>query len=682
MDSLRGKLTFSIANTAAVLVALYIAFARDLERPYWAMFTVFIIAKPVSGIVRSKAVYRLAGSVIGAAVSVFLIPPLVHAPTLLCLAISAWVGGCLYVALLDRTPRSYAFMLAGYTATIVGLSVVNTPEAIFDTAVSRIEEISLGILCGSLAHSLFFPTSIATILNEQIERTIRNCGKGLVEALARQTPDVDAQSQQRLATSVIELHLLYTHVAYDTSDVPRSAAVMRMLQDRLAMLLPSLSNAQAALEKLRAAGGPRAPLVALLKSLSAWAQSVARQGVSSNTASPAYTDVKAQVAALPTHDASKPESRWQDLLEQTVITNLADVAAALEESRQLAFALKNPEAPMPQLETERPSGGGRALHRDRGLALLSACAAAGATLLGCLLWIAGSWPEGAVAAQFAAIGCSLFATFDDPAKVIKAAIIGVLVSLVFGAAYEFAIIPRIDGFASLALVLSPMLLLFSFMQTSEKLEGAALVLAIGFSGSLALQTTYKADFAAFINSNAAEIAGLLLALVTNLLFRTIEPVWNARRISRAGWHAVSQLALERRIDLKAWMLQMLDRLGLVATRLTGAPAGTRQNIDGLRDMRVGLNLAALRAACGSDNSSARPSLKPVLDVVAQTYEAWRRNQTPPRAEIAAHSIDAGICALSSQARSSERTRGLIALTSLRLDFAPTLAVDAPLTPTL
>src|SRR5882762_161040 len=100
MDSLFRKGAFAIANTAAVLTALYIAFARDLDRPYWALFTVFIVAQPLSGAVRSKAVYRLFGTFSGAAMALFLVPPLVQSPVLLCLAMAVWVGICLYVALL------------------------------------------------------------------------------------------------------------------------------------------------------------------------------------------------------------------------------------------------------------------------------------------------------------------------------------------------------------------------------------------------------------------------------------------------------------------------------------------------------------------------------------------------------------------------------------------------------
>ena len=59
---LTGKtVAFVLANTAAVLMALYIAFASDLERPYWAMYTVFIVANPLTGAVRSKAVFRGGG---------------------------------------------------------------------------------------------------------------------------------------------------------------------------------------------------------------------------------------------------------------------------------------------------------------------------------------------------------------------------------------------------------------------------------------------------------------------------------------------------------------------------------------------------------------------------------------------------------------------------------------------
>ena len=74
------KLTYCIANVAAILAALYISLWLDLDRPYWAMFTVFIVSKPISGAVRAKGLYRLVGTMVGATMSVLMVPPLVQAP--------------------------------------------------------------------------------------------------------------------------------------------------------------------------------------------------------------------------------------------------------------------------------------------------------------------------------------------------------------------------------------------------------------------------------------------------------------------------------------------------------------------------------------------------------------------------------------------------------------------------
>src|SRR6204780_927681 len=168
-------LAFVLANTVAVLAALYLSFASNLERPYWSMFTVFVVAKPIAGAGRSKAVFRIIGTLIGAGLSLLMIPPLVQAPVLLCTATSLWIAVCVYLALLDRRPRSYAFLLAGYTTTIVALAVVNAPETIFDTSIARVEEISLGLVCAAVAHSVIFPQSILDELLERADRALRKC---------------------------------------------------------------------------------------------------------------------------------------------------------------------------------------------------------------------------------------------------------------------------------------------------------------------------------------------------------------------------------------------------------------------------------------------------------------------------------------------------------------------------
>jgi uncharacterized membrane protein YccC len=659
-----GKtVAFVLANTAAVLMALYIAFACDLERPYWAMFTVFIVANPLTGAVRSKTAFRLLGTVTGAAMALLLIPPLIDAPVLLSLAISLWIGLCLYISLQDRRPHSYAFVLAGYTAAIVGFSVVNTPNAIFDTAVARVEEISVGLVCGAVAHSVIFPQSVLEGLSERIDRTLRRCRTWITEALAT-AQSTDLEAQQQLSKLVSDLYVLYEHVTFETSDVPRNASVVRALQDRLALILPRLSSVQGALAALSSAGPLTASTLQAIEAVSQWARTTpgAHGAVPSDTES----EVRGALARLTAE--SEDGTDWSLLLQRTIATQLGELLTELSDAVRLADALKNPYAtstPGPRLEP--PSR--RTLPADRGLALLSAFAATAATLIACALWIEGSWPEGAVAAQFAAIGCSLFATLDNPPKGLFVGIIGVLLALPVAAVYEFAIFPRIDGFASLALVLTPMLLLFSWMQASERLAVMGFLLAVSFAGGLALQESYRPDFAAFINTNTAEIAGLAIAAVVSLLLSTIDPVWNAARISRAGWHEVARLAERPTSDIRHWTLRMFDRLGLALQRLLAAKRKdlVRSRIDGLRDLRVGINLATLQRSSEALPAVARQSMNPVLNAVADAYLGLARGK-PLVGAGSERAIDQGLTVLGAQAPTRTVEDAVTALVGLRLDL--------------
>jgi uncharacterized membrane protein YccC len=443
---------------------------------------------------------------------------------------------------------------------------------------------------------------------------------------------------------------------------------MRILQDRLALLLPRVSGIQKSVAALAASGQVPDPLVKALETTSHWLRC---GGTTEPVCSSAcHRAVPVELTAATADSLRIIPLDWRGLLEQSAITNLRELVAAFSDDKVIASALANDQAKLPaHLEGEVAAAGRRPLHRDHGLALLSAFAAAGATLLACLLWIEGSWPEGAVAAQFAAIGCSLAATLDDPAKFIRAAIIGILLALPFAALYEFAILPRMDGFVSLAAVLLPAILLFSLMQASKRLGGAGLILAVAFSGGLALQTTYQADFAAFVNSNSAEIVGLLVAVAMNLVFRTIDPAWNALRISKFGWKAVSRLATDRKVDLRAWTIEMFDRLGLVTSRMSavGQANLAREDIDGLRDLRVGLNVGTVREVGGQLGAASRAALQGVLSTVSSAYSSGLRDRGQTRIEEA---IDQGIKSLGAEAPSRAMLDGLAALIGLRLDLAP------------
>ena len=170
----------------ATILAMFVAFSLDLKSPAWAMATVYLTSQPLSGVLRAKAVYRAIGTFIGGAAMVAIVPNLVNAPELTTLAVILWVAVCVFVSLLDRTPRSYMFVLSGYTAALIGFPSVLAPGTVFDTAVSRVEEITLGVVCAAIVHSLIFPKSALSAFGEKLRSTMAEARRWLADGLVKQ----------------------------------------------------------------------------------------------------------------------------------------------------------------------------------------------------------------------------------------------------------------------------------------------------------------------------------------------------------------------------------------------------------------------------------------------------------------------------------------------------------------
>jgi uncharacterized membrane protein YccC len=594
-------------------------------------------------------------------VSVFLVPPLVQTPVLLSLAVSLWIGLCLFCALQDRTPRSYAFLLAGYSVAIVGLSTVNSPTSIFDVAVSRLEEIMIGIICASIAHSVFFPRNVGDVLRSKAEAAIAQTARVALKAIDPDPVPPSTGDVATLGSAMTDIAALYAQIDHETSDVPRLPGIMTALLDRLAVALPRASLVCRSLVVLKQEGPISERLRAMLGDASVTLRSLARGEA---PASRVYASV-----SIPAPEAVGKRSLEAASLEVLVMRHATMLVKALVESKELARALNDWDAAA-QVSALASHRAQRLFYRDQTLAVLSAVSATAATLVACALWIETSWPEGFVAAQFAAICCSLFATFDAPSKPIFEAVLGIIVALPIAALYEFAILPGIDGFESLALVLTPVLLLFSYLQTFERLEDAAMVLAVGFSGALALQESFASDFASFVNANLAEIVGPLIAAAMLIVFRTIEPVWNAHRILKSGWIVIAELARSRSSDLTAWVLPMFDRAGQAAMRLAAGDPNVAQ-ADVLAGLRIGLNLTDLRRSEGVLPTATDLRIDNALSELGSLDPDTRGQSMAARLHLSL-----GLTRLSAAfdrlPPSEARLEGMAAVTGLRLDLDPLL----------
>jgi uncharacterized membrane protein YccC len=206
------------------------------------MTTVVITAHPLSGATFSKAVYRIVGTLIGAAGTIVLVPNLVNAPELLSLAIALWTGVFTYLSLIDGTPRAYVFQLAAYTIPLLGFPIVSVPELTFDIVVSRVQEILLGIIVASAISALVLPRSVASAITAQAEAWLAGARALSADIQAGRGSEQERDSERkRLAGMASAIDDLYLHLDYEAAVPGNTASGLRRLRGHIIALLPVLA---------------------------------------------------------------------------------------------------------------------------------------------------------------------------------------------------------------------------------------------------------------------------------------------------------------------------------------------------------------------------------------------------------------------------------------------------------
>ncbi|HTU55917.1 MAG TPA: FUSC family protein [Acetobacteraceae bacterium] len=581
---------FSLKTFASAMLALWIALQLDLQRPYWAMATVYIVAQPLTGAMRSKAAYRFAGTLVGAAATLLLVPVLVDTPVLLTGAFALWTGACIYFAILDRTPRAYFFLLAGYTVALIGFPSVDAPGDIWYVVLARVEEITLGIACTTVVGSVVFPVPLGPGLTARLDAWVQDAADWTVGVLRGDADEAAlAAARQRLAGDAVEIGMLETHLAYDTSHLQTATAPMRLLRQRVLLLLPVISGAADRIGALREAGAMTPALQGLLDRIAGWIRGARTSDLAE------AERVHAEISALaPVIDA---EARWNDILLTGLLERMRELADLVHDIIALRRQIREGSRRLPELAVPVDVTAHARQHRDHVMALHSAFAATLVVAVISAFWIAASWPEGGLAASLAAVAAALFAAQDDPAPGITGFVYGVLLALVLDAVYLFVILPQVDGFGMLVLALAAMYVPLGVLAGTPATAARAGPIAFVSATLLALQSSYSGDFAGYVNEGIAAIIGLGATSIVIRIVRSVSAEWTASRLLRRNRADIAHAALKSDAQSReAFASLMVDRLSLVVPRLAASAAGaSEQAAAALADLRVGVNVVDLQA---------------------------------------------------------------------------------------
>ena len=617
LPSLRDWL-FSAKTFAGAMLALWIALRVGLDRPYWAMATAYIVAQPLTGAMRSKAAYRFCGTLLGAVACLVFIPNLVDAPVVLIAALSLWIGGCIYFAVLDRTPRSYVFLLAGYSVALIGFPIVDSPGTVWDVVLARVEEITLGIICTTVIGSIVFPRPLGPALTVRLDNWIQNAAEWTVGVLSTAPESAaTAAAQRKVAGDAGEVAMLATHLAYDTSNLQTATVPVAILHQRILLLLPVVNGAADRIRSLRETGGITAPLRALLDRMSIWIQS--GRGADLSEAAAVHADID---ALEPKIDAS---TDWKAVVLIGLLVRLRELTDLVHDIMALRRQIRAEDPRLAKLTFAQGETIRTLQHRDHVMALHSALATVLAIGLMSGFWIASAWPEGGVATSLVAIACAFFAAQDDPAPNIVAFLVAAVIAIVIDAIYLFAILPRAHDFEMLVLAFAPVFLILGIMASMPATARAGGPIAFIAATQLALSSSYDADFPTYVNGSAAAIVGLAATAIIIRIFRSVSADWTAWRLLRRNRVEIARIAANRSpAALEVFAALMLDRLSLAVPRLAVSAEGADGGATAaLADVRVGVNIIGLQRAAVHLPEQLRRAVRTMLDAIATHYR--RRN---------------------------------------------------------
>jgi uncharacterized membrane protein YccC len=662
---------FSAKCFAAAMIAYYVSLSIGFSEPAWAVTTVYLVSQPLAGAALSRSLYRLLGTVLGGAAAVIFLPAFVNEPLALSFVLALWLGLCVYMAQLDRTPRSYTFLLAGYTASIIGFPSVLEPAGIFNTAILRVQEISIAIAAAGLVHGAVWPRTIARRLQDRITSVLNDSERWSRGALfGRPDPTLDLD-RHRLARDVDDIEQLAAHLAFDTARWAPPGQVIRAFRDQISWLLP-LSGAfedQIAECARQSIEFPR-EVAALITRVDRWLG----EELSASRRDEVAHELVADAAKLEATIAVENRYGWRELLLVSVLSILGEIVIVHRVLRELHSHIMQGTVSglSPEAVGLVTATAGRALHRDHVLALRSAFGTMVAVCGVCAFWIFTAWPTGTVAAMIAGIACALFGSQPRPDVAIGNFFLGSLSGIVVAAGYGFVVLPRVTDFVMLASVLAPILLLLGSMLARPTLAPLAVAGLVGFLNTVGLAATYQSDFAGFVNGAIAQVAGIVASIVIIGIFHVIGPDVAFARLRRAGFRDIAARADGKARDTQRWVNRMLDRTALIAARAGSFAAElTPPPYDTLVGLRIGYLAGELHVLLSTLTiSEERAALGEVLRGVSEHFHRIESAGRKPAERSVLEAIDRAITAFVADSHVARRRSGLILLTGLRRSLFP------------
>lgn len=554
---------FATKTFIAGMLALYIAFELNLSYPIWAIGTVFVIANPYAGMAASKSIYRLLGTLFGAIFAVAVMPYLINTPWLFVLVLATWVGFCLYISLIDRSPRSYVVMLAGYTAVIICFNSIYYIEtvSIFDMALGRFLEISLGVVCSAVVNAIIFPMHIGPVIQMRVSKTMQDT-QHVFDAILSDEKHQNNYTQllANITRDTSDIHTMAEHLDYEKSKFKGMTKPLQELLHQMTMLVANLVAMSERMKQLDQIDcNYRQSFQDFHQHIDDFLQNENEIKTDELLYLPEHFEQKFQQIVA----QAKPE-QWVILgsLKMDIRHFIQNMRAVqLIWQRMQAGDNSLPESIAP-LTTSYPS-----LHRDYGVAVRGGLSAFLTTIVACTFWILSGWKSGFMMAEMATITACILTFLDDPVPALKLFIRASIYAAFFVFIYAYGIFPHLTSFWEVMVVLAPFILFCLMLYLHPPLHGLGLPLIMSTVMGLNLQNRYSMDQITFFDMTIGTVLGPIISVFMVHVVRSMSPDITVQRMLTLHYKELRQaIHMPYGTGFRIHLRGMLDRIGMLNTK--------------------------------------------------------------------------------------------------------------------
>jgi uncharacterized membrane protein YccC len=608
----RDRFFFALRATVGCMMALWFAFYLQLDSPYWAGMTIWMVAQPTPGMALSRAYYRFVGTIAGSIMGLVLIALFSQTPEMFIAALALWVGGTTVAANLLRNFRSYGAVLAGYTAAVVGLGSYTNPNHSFEIAMARGSATCIGIASITFVISLLAP-------HQAFPKTRNHLREVLGRAGTRAALSPTARTDQRMAIGtplIAELIALDAEIEFAAAESPEFRIHIDTARSVVAHVFGAIAAKRSMDFRLERFDSLRNnDLHEILARATALFRITPELLTEKRSAELAH-----ELAGLRERlEQIVPEEHAHELeetvSERVVLDRLDDLLRHLSQALEDWTSLEGGWKRTTSLQLN--------FHRDHRIAWINGLRAVAAVGAAGTIWIATAWPSGAGFLIITATACSLFSATPQPGQNVLRFTLGALIALPAAFVCNFYLLENVSGFPLFALVMSLFLLPAAMFLLHPKWGLVALAFCVNFIITSRPTNPMDYNVVSFLNNGVATLAGAAFSALVYSLFMPPDPPAARRYVVNRIRQGLGKIAEREPIPSPAtWQTRMFDRVARL--RDPANPSGTHNDEwfeGGLAAIELGNEILRLRLLLR--DKPVDPAHRALAETMLETFAEWR-----------------------------------------------------------